>query len=212
MKKTLLIALTIFSTTLLKAQDEVQFGLRGGLNIASINGDSSDEISLDPRLNFHLGLVAEIPITDLISFQPELVYSRQGATFEETDDFGFGAGDINIEGAIKMDYINLPLMAKFYVAEGFSLEVGPQIGFLVLAETETEASFGGETETDTVDIKDELSSIDFGFNFGAGYKLENGLNFGLRYNLGISNINDGEGSEDFVDRNGVLQLSVGYFF
>ena len=66
-------------------------------------------------------------------------------------------------------------MAKYYVAEGFSLEAGPQIGFLMSAKMKAES--GGDSEE--IDVKDDLKSIDFGINFGAGYKLENGLNFCL---------------------------------
>jgi len=48
-------------------------------------------------------------------------------------------------------------------------------------------------------------------NLGVGYKLENGLNFGLRYNVGLSNINDVEGSSAKF-RNGTAQVTIGYSF
>jgi hypothetical protein len=95
-------------------------------------------------------------------------------------------------------------MAKYYVAEGFSIEAGPQVGFLMSAKAKAE----GEEE----DLKDFVKGIDFGFNLGLGYKMESGLNFAARYNLGLSNINDGEGSDDFKNQNSVMQVSVGYMF
>ncbi len=95
-------------------------------------------------------------------------------------------------------------MAKYYVADGFSIEAGPQVGFLMSAKVKAE----GEEE----DIKDSVKGIDFGANLGIGYKLESGLNFGARYNLGLSNLNDGEDSDDFKWNNSVIQVSVGYFF
>ena len=70
-------------------------------------------------------------------------------------------------------------MAKFYVAEGFSIEAGPQVGFLFSAKDEYD--FDGDTGED--DIKEYFKGIDFGVNFGVGYKLEGGLNLGARYNL-----------------------------
>lgn len=42
--------------------------------------------------------------------------------------------------------------------------------------------------------------------------MESGLNFAARYNLGFSNINSGEGSDEFKNQNSVIQISVGYFF
>ena len=62
-----------------------------------------------------------------------------------------------------------------------------------------------------VDYKEFLKSVDFGLNFGLGYKLESGLNFALRYNLGLSDINDIQDSTSET-KNRVLQLSVGFNF
>ncbi len=53
------------------------------------------------------------------------------------------------------------------------------------------------------------SSIDFGANIGAGYKMDSGLNFALRYSLGLVNTYDG--AENSNQTNATLQLSVGYF-
>ena len=103
-------------------------------------------------------------------------------------------------------------MAKYYVTEGLSLEAGPQIGFLVKAENEIDFTSSNDlvkNSSTTVDSKDSFKSVDFGFNIGAGYKLESGLNFALRYNLGLSNIADNEGS---TWKNRVFQLSAGYTF
>ncbi|SDS94060.1 porin family protein [Winogradskyella sediminis] len=195
MKKLFLCAaMAAFAFTSVNAQ-EVTFGAKAGLNLASISGDETDD--LDGRTAFHLGAVAEISISEKFSVQPELLYSIQGAKFEED----------GYEETLKYDYLNLPIMAKYYVAEGFSLEAGPQIGFLL--SSKYEAEFDGESEE--VD-NDDASSIDFGLNFGVGYKMDSGLNFGVRYNLGLSNIYDGEGSDDYSVQNSVLQVSVGYFF
>jgi len=62
------------------------------------------------------------------------------------------------------------------------LEAGPQEGFLMSAK----AKVGGESE----DLKDVTKGIDFGLDFRVGYKMDSGLNFGCRYNLGLSDIND----------------------
>ncbi|TYP98830.1 outer membrane protein with beta-barrel domain [Tenacibaculum adriaticum] len=204
MKKLLLsIAMVAFGLTA-NAQ-EVKFGAKAGLNIANVSGDVENN---DARTSFHVGGVAEIKISDKFSLQPELVYSAQGLTseLEETFDDGTNVVTIKADGTLKLDYLNVPVIAKYYVAEGLSLEAGPQIGFLLSAKQKVEF----EGESDEQDVKDNFSSIDFGLNFGAGYKLENGLNFGARYNLGLTNVLDTEGDESV--KNGVFQISVGYFF
>ena len=164
---------------------EVKFGAKAGVNFASIGGDETGNV--DGRTSFHIGGVAEIVISDKFSFQPELLYSAQGAKDTYEDEFE------KEESTLMLGYINIPLMAKFYVADGFSLEAGPQVGFLLNAEAENDYTDKEDpefNESTTVDVKEFASGIDFGVNLGLGYKLESGLNFGARYNLGLSNIND----------------------
>ncbi|WP_322550602.1 porin family protein [Flavobacterium psychraquaticum] len=184
MKKLLLVAaIAVLAVSNINAQ-EIKFGVKGGLNLANVSGDNTK--AFDPVTSFNLGLMSEISITDKFSFQPELMYSGQGYSF-------------NSDNVVELSYLNIPLMAKYYVAKGLSIEAGPQIGYLFSAKNES------------VDVKDSFKKIDFGANVGLGYKLENGLNFGVRYNLGLSNINNISGSSDKY-KNGVLQASVGYFF
>ncbi len=197
MKKVLLFFITtIFGFALVNAQ--VTFGAKAGVNFSDITGEKVD--SFEGLTSFHVGAVAEIQISEKFSVQPELIYSMQGSDYSE--DF---EGD-DFEGSVKVNYLNIPLMAKYYVADGFSLEAGPQIGLLVSATDEY------EDEED--DIKDFLKSTDFGINFGLGYKLESGLNFTARYNIGLSDNLDADDFEtDGAEyKNSVIQFSVGYFF
>lgn len=216
MKKLFTIAaVAVFGFTTVNAQD-INFGAKAGVNFATVTGDETDGI--ESKTGFHVGVVAEIMISDKFSFQPELMYSSQGAkdSYSESENIEGFTYSYSEEAKRKLDYITLPLMAKYYVSEGLSIEAGPQVGFLISSEAENEftETINGVTESgsETQDLKDFTSGIDFGVNFGLGYKLDNGLNFGARYNLGLSNINDGEGSDDFKNQNAVFQLSVGFFF
>lgn len=183
MKKILLLAVvTVLGFTSVNAQ-EIKFGVKGGLNFATISGDNTKGIDLVTAFNF--GVVSEIPISDKFSFQPEIMYSGQGYSFNDN--------------TIALSYLNIPLMGKYYVTKGLSLEAGPQIGFLLAAKNEK------------INVKDSFNTFDFGLNFGLGYKLDNGLNFGARYNLGLTDINNVENSS-IKNKNGVFQVSIGYFF
>ncbi len=178
MKKVLLVTvIAVFGLANVNAQ-EIKFGAKVGLNFASIVGDNTGE--LDPITDFNFGLLAEIPLSEKFSFQPELIYSGQGSD-------------------VALNYLNIPLMGKYYLTKGLSLEAGPQIGFLLSAKN------------NNTDVKKAFNTVDFGVNFGLGYKLDNGLNFSARYNLGLSDINNVDGFSD-KNKNGVFQLSVGYFF
>jgi len=183
MKKFLLLAVvTVLGFTSVNAQ-EIKFGVKGGLNFATIGGDNTKDIELVTSFNF--GVLSEIPISDKFSFQPELMYSGQGYGFKDN--------------TIALSYLNIPLMGKYYVTKGLSVEAGPQIGFLLDAKNEK------------IKVKDSFNTVDFGVNFGLGYKLENGLNFGARYNLGLTDINNVANSSS-KNQNRTIQLSIGYFF
>ena len=86
-------------------------------------------------------------------------------------------------------------MAKYYVAEGFSLQAGPEFAFKIAAENE---------------VTDEFSkSLDYGLGIGAGYELTSGLFFDARYNLGLANISDVDG---FDVGTSSIQIGLGYRF
>ncbi len=184
MKKLLLITvLAVFGFSNVNGQD-IQFGAKIGANFSTINGDTPDNTEwITSIINF--GIYAEIPLNEKFSFQPEVMYSRQG--------FSIG------EEILSLDYLNVPLMGKYYLTKGLSLEAGPQIGFLLSANDEG------------VNVKNNFKTLDFGVNLGLGYKLNNGLNFGARYNLGLSNINNIEGSNATI-RNTTIQVIIGYSF
>lgn len=178
---------------------KISFGFKGGLNSSWVTGDSSDGVS--PRIGVHLGVMSEFSLSEKFSIQPELIYSQQGAQ----QDVAFTLDGFTLqeeELKARHNYLNLPILAKYYITENFSIEAGPQIGFLLSAEQE-----GSGVE---VDAKEALKSIDFAASLGVSYKLNNGLNFSARYNAGLSDVNDVEGVTD-ENFNGVLQLSIGYF-
>lgn len=175
--------LTLFSVN----AQQIKLGVKAGVNFATITGDTE---GVDSRTSFHAGAVAEFSLVEKLFLQPELLYSSQGAKSGSPTD------------ELKLDYLNIPVLAKYFVAEGFSIEVGPQIGFILSAKEE----YDGTSE----DVKDSLKSTDFGLNFGIAYEMKTGLNFDARYYLGLSNISDVGGSGNF--KNGVFQISIGYFF
>lgn len=191
MKKLFIIAIALLGIIMTTKAQGTQFGFKGGLNVASLTGDVSEDFK--SRTSFHFGIVTEIEISEGFTIQPELLYSAQGAKDKVNDE------------ALKIDYLNMPVMGKYYVTEFLNVEVGPQIGFLLSAKSEIDGA-------DNEDIKNSIKDIDFGLNFGIGYKLNGGLNFGARYNLGLSNMDDEVKSDEFKVHNGVFQISMGYYF
>jgi hypothetical protein len=101
----------------------------------------------------------------MLAIQPELLYSAQGATAD-------GGGN---ESTTRLDYINLPIMLDVTIADGLSLQGGPQFGFNIGSETEFEG--GGISGTSDIDAE----TLDIGAGIGAQYKLESGLFFSFSH-------------------------------
>ena len=173
-----------------KREEGIKFGIKGGINASNFMGDVEDNAM---RYGLHIGLLSEFIINDKVSIQPELLYSAQGFKNETPGAFSKS----------KFDYILLPVLVKYYVAEKVSIEAGPQVGFLVNSINRDNSG--------NVDIKDQ-SVVDFGVNFGLGYELSNGIFVSGRYNLGITNVNNTDSSGAFKYTNSVFQLSVGILF
>jgi len=216
-KQVLLIAIAIFSYGVTQAQD-IRFGAKAGVNFASIGGDDTSGVS--GRTGFHIGGLVEILLTEKFAVQPEILYSAQGFSYENQDEFF----DTKVSNETNLDYINIPVMAKYYVTEGLALEAGPQLGFLISANNEVEIQGGGDDdpqfETGESDVSDFYSGFDLGLAAGASYRLDMGVFFGARYVLGLSNINDNGTNiglididiDSFKQQNNVFQVSVGYAF
>ncbi len=203
MKKVLLSAVAILTIGFTYAQ-KAQFGIKGGLNIANENFVGNGAPSTNSFTGVNVGAFVEIKISDKIAIQPELLYSTQGTKLNWFDS----ASGVTIN-SFKLNYINIPVMLKYYAVNKFSLEVGPQIGFL------TSAIVNGTSGVTTVDVdaKKFYNSTDFGINFGASYDFTKKVSTGIRYNLGLSNI----GSNQFVSNgdkitNSVFSINLGYKF
>ena len=203
MKKLLLSVFVMVATSSFVSAQDISFGAKAGVNFASIGGDDTEDV--DSRTGFHVGVVSEIMFTEQFGLQPELLYSMQGAQ-NEASDMG-----LTVKQELKLDYISLPILAKYKFTPGFSAHLGPQVGFLINAESEYEAKYDGLTERETEDIKDYMNNIDFGIAGGLGYELNMGVFVNARYYMGLSNIFD-DGDSDYSQHNNVLQLSVGYMF
>jgi hypothetical protein len=187
----------------------LQFAILVGITNSTVNGTDVD--SFDCRTGFMIGGLVAIPITELFAIQTELLFLQMGAGYNE-NDYG---GDESVRGFVadlsgdyKLNYLALPVSAKYYIINGLALEAGPQIGFLLSAKDDY--TFNGVSEE--LDVKDQTKGIDFGMNAGVSYKFGLGLYLRARYYVGLSEFNDLEfpGNESW--KNAALQFSAGYFF
>jgi hypothetical protein len=203
MKKTLLIfSLTFLTITAAKSQEKIQFGAKGGINFTSMTSDFLNNKEF--KTGFHIGLLAEIPFGEKFSLQPEILYSTHGVKGEVIllyVPFPGAPEPPPISGEFKLNYIQIPVLAKIYLAKNFSIELGPSFNFLV----KDEENYG------TVSRSDIGSNFEFSGILGLSYKLNSNLFGSIRYVNGFTVAFDRE-SYDEDAKNIGFQLGVGYMF
>ena len=212
MKKTIIILCTLFLSASAIAQDQkVKLGIKAGLNLATLTLDES-ELDSSSKAGFTAGVMVEIPMTKKFSLQPEIMYSQQGTktSFSDSD-----VTNSNYESTIKLNYLNIPVMLKYYVKEGLSVQAGPQIGILLKANNKYKDNFLGYDNQESFDLKEYSSGIDTSVNVGLGYQFKDKFYTDLRYNISYSNVFKDGDTNHFIDndmKNRVLQITIGYFF
>jgi len=121
MKKIIFLFAALAGSFAMQAQG-IHFGVKAGANFANFSGDT-DELNTEGITNFHAGAVLELNLVPTFSVQAEGLFSSQGAKYKDAIE---GSKDINL------DYIAVPVMAKFYILpDRFSVMAGPQFSFLV---------------------------------------------------------------------------------
>lgn len=197
MKKTFLVVVLVLFSIFTQAQ-EVHFGVKAGLNTSMITGTDAVMTSTN---GFHAGALVEFKILGKFAIQPELMFSMQGAKIVLKDE--------SAETLSKLNYVTVPVMAKYYVISGLFVEAGPQVGFLVSAKDEVYNKL--DNTTNVADVKDKFKSLDVAVNVGVGYDILDKVFAQVRYSVGLTDINNDALNSKTI-KSGVFQLSLGYKF
>ena len=190
MKKLILCAVLLIAGITNSNAQIVKFGVKGGVNFANLDG-GPEGIDYKSKTGFHAGAVAEIKILPNFAIQPEAMFSSQGA-----------ASDVDGVDDFNLDYISVPVMAKFYlVTDRLSIEAGPQFSFLV------DDSSKAFDEAGEINEGYDPKSFDFAVAGGLGLNIAGGLFAQARYTVGLTEI-----SRRADAKNSVFQVSLGYMF
>lgn len=197
MKKTLLTyCLALFALVSANAQG-VDFGVTGGLlntnadiNISAL-GFNIANLDAVNKTGFYIGLLADIEATEKFHIQPELTYGS--------------AGDLS--------FIYLPIMAKFYVTNGFHIQAGPQFNFSSNLDDIKQAIEDIEGIIGTNgNIDDVLKSTAIDLGIGAGYDINDNFMVQARYAFALTDRYDGPLGGALEIKNATLQIGLTYFF
>lgn len=191
--KKILLAFSMAVLAVASAYAQSGFGFRGGANFFNFGGEDVSENNYTNRVGFHAGVYASILGGGPITLEPGVFYSVKGT---QNDD-GFNSRAV-------LDYVDVPVLVRLKLGEGFNIFGGPQVSFLT--KSKVEGDLGGSTFSfDT----DSVKETDAGLVFGLGYNLPKGFNLQGSYDYGMTPIF--KDSEADVYNRG-FKLSLGYTF
>ena len=196
----------------------VRWGLKAGVSLPKyhINNNNGEDGESEANTNFHITGYADVPVSAAFSVQPGISLQGKGgktsfSNGEWKDNSMYIEVPVNLVG-------KLPLGAT---GTNLYLGAGPYAAFAISGERELEGSIPGiefEGKRDLEfgnDSGDDLKGIDFGVNFLGGVQLNNGINLGAGYGLGLTDLRPNSDSEDNSNgkvTNRVWTFSIGYSF
>ena len=200
MKKLFAMAALVLSSVGAFAQysaGDVTLQPKVGLNIA----DLTDTEGSKTRAGFVGGVEFEYHISPLVGFSGGLLYSMQG--YKENGDLGKISDDLaGATKTTKNDYLNIPILANFYVAQGLAIKAGIQPGFKI----NSKETLDTDDLSVSGDLKNTFNSFDLSIPVGISYEYQ-GIVLDARYNIGATKVMDYSNC-----RNSVFQLTLGYKF
>lgn len=181
----------ITATTMYAQKLPINIGVKLGANISGVNGGPS--LKGDFKVGYLAGAYADLNISKKIAIQPELLFSQTSSTTSNNT-----GGIINFEQAKKFNlhYLSIPILLDYKIIPFLHAQVGPQFSTLL---NSNESIVAGGTRS--------FKSGDFAIVIGAEARI---LKFrgGLRYVIGLSNINDLPNQEKW--KNQRIQLAISY--
>ena len=181
MKKFMMMVAMAFATLTASAQAEAgTLTLKPlvGINVANItdgNGDAKVGLAAGAELGYQLN--------ESFAVTAGAIYSMQGAKSEGVK--------------LNLDYINIPILANYYITKGLAVKAGIQPAFKVKAEAKVDGK--------SYDL-DGFKSFDLSIPVGLSYEISDFV-IDARYNWGMTKVLEG-----FDSKNTVFQFTVGYKF
>ena len=181
MKKFMMMVAMAFATLTASAQAEAgTLTLKPlvGINVANITDDDGDA-----KVGLAAGAELGYQLNESFAVTAGAIYSMQGAKSEGVK--------------MNLDYINIPILANYYITRGLAVKAGIQPAFKVKSEAKADVV--------SVDM-DGFKSFDLSIPVGLSYEVSDFV-IDARYNWGMTKVFEG-----FDSKNTVFQFTVGYKF
>ena len=134
-------------------------------------------------LNYQAGLLMEYKFHPHFGISPEVVFAAQGGQ-EKADDGSEMGGFIRSDKHYHTNYINVPVMFKYYPYPRLQHRLRPASGF---PNVYSKYTMGKHEATN---YKDMTKTVDFRLGLGCTYDLDKNVFIQLRYTLGLTKVFD----------------------
>ncbi|MCW5900438.1 MAG: PorT family protein [Flavobacteriales bacterium] len=212
---------------ILSAHAQFDLGGKAGLNYHFQDARPGDKAPAgmerpdgDNGLGWHAGLFAEFSLGDRWLLRPEALYSTRLTRREISSTIGMGGTTTAIESDARgtLSYLEVPVLIGRRLGECLTLQAGPAMGLLLgnqVKVTGTQrVTTDGNTVTTSLDATtsstDGLNAVEFAGVIGLGYRLDNGMDLGLRFWNGFTPLQ--EDTDIIRTKQRLIQLSVGWAF
>lgn len=190
-----------------------KIGVKGGFNLSQLYIEQPNVEDESNKVGLHFGIFTKIPVTDLISFQPELLYTNTGSKVsyggtDIEDLLGIEPGELRFN----LNYIQLPLALTANLGP-LNIHAGPYVSYLVSANVKNlrYSNLSG-SESTTLD-RNDFNKFDYGLLGGIGFDVRN-VTIGVRYNYGLHGVGNNGIARTLTNKskNSVAQLYLGFGF
>ena len=188
------------------ASAQFQIGGKVGVDMTNFWGP---DVEHGMKPGYQVGLIMEYKFSPKFGIAPEVVFAAQGGKSKalafDIDHHGIELTSTDIK--YNANYINVPVMFKYYVTPDFSIDLGPQVGFNVY----NKAKAKGVDET--FDMKDITKGVDFGVGLGGTFNLTENAFVQARYTMGLTKVfKDEQVLGENKAKNGNVQVAFGMKF
>ena len=192
MKKVLLMAVALVAALSVKAQGEMFLKPMVGATLSTFT--SAD----NAKMKFGIVGGAEFgyQLADPFAVTVGALVSMQGSA----------ADDTNIYKDVKntLTYLNVPILANYYIIPGLAVKAGIQPGFMLSAKSKGSEKIGGSWVDYDHSGTDGYKTFDLSIPLGLSYEISDFV-IDARYNLGLTKVGDGGDS-----KNSVIMVTLGY--
>jgi hypothetical protein len=216
----ILLALAVFFVVN-SAFSQIRYGVKAGVNIASLSDVDLNEDKYSVKMyehdrmivGFHAGAFANVSLSDIFGFQPEILFSMHGSNQKIGYLF---EGIVMSDGKFnfRFNYIQIPLLFEIKPVANLGILAGPQLSWNIYRAGTSYYYEVPETLSGAKFIDDGFKKLDASLAFGLQYMFLKKITLGARYNLGLTNtLNLSEDDYSLKGwKNNVIQVSLGYSF